>query len=232
MQTLKETIQDYLDGFLSGIYIGEGSIDSMSSKELRKLTSAINSGLEDLYSRFHIKENELVLRMVADLYEYSLTEKHALRLDTDDLKYILDSDADPFLGDVIKVLSVFDEDGCEIPINTRYELNSVFVPENRTIQVPEPVEGTCLYLLYQAKHPKLSQENLEGEIELPTALKSALEYFVAYKYFTSKNGEEATIKANEYYFKYELICQRATDTNAVELSNPSENQKLEQRGFK
>lgn len=147
--------------------------DALASGELSNLNMA--EGGES------IKQEKLpiVLRSInlglLDLYTRFMLRKKTKEIDTvvDQYSYIVDDE------ELIEILSIKDENG-----------NSVksYLTDTRTIKLlSKPVEKTKLIVEYKAKHPKLTQDDidLDTEIELPIAYYNALLYFIADRLFMS-----------------------------------------------
>lgn len=210
-----------------------------------QLIQYINEGLLRLYSRFILKEKDLIIEQVAHITSYHLRPEYAESggvlggAGTDvPYAYIKDLPDEPFTGDVLKVLAVY-ESGCPyaLPLNDQDRADSLFTPQVDVLQVPNPKATVALGVHYQARHPLLADISvnnlniLEQEIELPFSLEGALQNFVGYKIYSHMNGQENAVKSQEYLSTFESICTEVMDRDLVSQSFHTSFNKLEQRGF-
>ena len=111
-----------LEELLCALSIGELSNLSMSNEgdgtivddKKMAIVAYANTGLKRLYSRFLLIEKALLLRQQAGITYYHLKKGFSVFTHDPlkvDVPYILDSEMEPFFGDVARVLSVWDEDG-------------------------------------------------------------------------------------------------------------------------
>lgn len=147
--------------------------DALASGELSNLNMA--EGGEN------IKQEKLpiVLRSInlglLDLYTRFMLRKKTKEIETDidQQMYRIDDD------ELIEILSIKDQNNN--PVKS-------YLTDTRTIKLlSKPVEKTKLIVEYKAKHPKLTQDDidLDTEIELPIAYYNALLYFIADRLFMS-----------------------------------------------
>lgn len=211
---------------------GEGSGSIVEEKRPSVIVAA-NDGLVKLYTRFVLKKKDLVLQQYAHITNYHLIPRFAeSQRGEEDYAYILDLAGEPFTGDVCKVLEVWSSFGSELPLNDNTLDNSVFTPQANVLQVPNPVAGAALGVVYQAFHPKLKLDDPEQEIELPLSLESAFKSYIAYKIYTNIGTQDATAKAQEHLGNYEAQCQLATEKDLVNTSVSETNTRFEKRGWK
>lgn len=194
-------------GELSNLSLAEGG--EIADDKRSTIVLHANEGLKKLYGRFLLKEDSLLIDdQTNDRTSYYLDSRYALS-NTDEgndrPRYINDVNK-PFLDDVIKVMAVFDEHGCKLPLNDPLQTCSVYTPQPTLLQVPHPSEGVVLGVVYQASHPVLSTDVPQQEIELPEFLMGALTAFIAYKVFSHMNTQENTIKGGEHLKLYEATC--------------------------
>ena len=107
---------------------------------------------------------------------------------------------------------------------------SLFTPQPNVLQVPNPVQGQILNVVYQARHPELKYDDLEACIEVPFVLEGALSAYIAHRVFHHMNGAENSQKSAEYLTLYESICTDVTEKDLVN-SSTSTGRKFYDRGF-
>lgn len=193
----------------------------------------IRKGMTRLHSRFVLRSNQIYLEMHEGRTNYPLRKQYAyMSYDPEKEQYpfIFDTPAHPFEGDVLKILNVFDNMGHRRILNDNNDTHGLFTPRPDTLQCIRPRHGETLSVVYQASHPPLTGD-VNQEIDLPETLHSALEYWVAYSYYTGLNTAESTGKAAEYLQMYESICKEVEDFDLVNGSSSQTNTLFKLRGW-
>lgn len=223
-------------GELSNLALsGEGSGMITDQAKPRVLVAA-NECLVRLYTRFILKENDLLLELVDHITNYHFLKKFAesqWETSTQDYLYIKDLAREPFTEDVIKVLAVYDSYGQPLPLNDPDNEYSVYTPQGNVLQVPRPVTGFALAVGYQAKHaPLVLNEALDAEIVVPDVLWGAFKAYIAYHLYNSMNTQEAKVTAQEHLARYESICSEVVMQDLVSTSLSSTNTRFRKNGWK
>jgi hypothetical protein len=211
---------------------GDGTI---ADSRLPAIVSHINDGLLALYSKFNLREAEVVIDQDEGISSYKLDSKYALTtaLANPTLPhYIIDSVSRPFTDDLIKVLRVVNAKGEDLPLNDDNASDGVFTPSSHLLQVPSPQHGLPLYLIYQAKHAPLVHTSLNDEIVLPDVMVEALVSFVAYKVYFYMNGQENAAKAAEHLGNHNRVLAMVVDEDLVSTSQSHTGSKFSDRGFR
>lgn len=220
-------------GELSGLSMSGNASGLIAAEAQPRLITFANDGLLKLYSKFVLRERELIIEQVDNYTNYHLLNRYAeTNTDPSNLepRYIKDV-ADPFKEDALRILKVFAEDGVELPLNDDANPLSVFTPNPIMLQVPYPEPGKALSLIYQARHVPLEYGVLGAEIFLPVSLEPALTAYIAGAVFSSMNGQEHTLKGREYMANYEAICNGVLTNDIVSTSRSTTNTKFDNRGF-
>lgn len=173
----------------------------------------INDALIQLHSRFILVEKELVITQVEGQTLYPLTDEAT---------------------DVLKVMSVSNINGVELPLNEDGEPDSVFTPDLQTLQVPTPINDAPLFVIYQAKPAPLSIDpiNTGATIAVPDVLLPALTHYVAYLVYSGMNGQEHQVIAQNHLTMYDNQCVQVIERDLVSSSIVvNDNNKLHDRGF-
>lgn len=224
------------NGRLSNTSMVEETVTGASIKLLHRprVIDAINEGLVRLYTRFVLNEKDVIICLRDHITNYKLSSLYSESLYPQpgvEIPYIMDLPGEVFLDDVLKILAVFDHDGCELPLNDSRQCNSVFSPIYNVIQVPEPVTGNLINVVYQAKHIELTIEEPLEEIILPDTLYGALEAYVAHLLFADINSDDSKLRSDKQLMRFEQICAEVGQTDAVSSTVVTSNSKFHNRGW-
>jgi hypothetical protein len=210
---------------------GDGLITDAGKERVIRFA---NDGLLKLYTRFVLKQSDVLIDLVEHITNYHLSKKFAQSQagnTTQTDLYIKDLYEEPFSDDVIRILSVFSSEGGELRLNDENDRCSVFTPQPTVLQVPDPVDGVTLSIGYQAKHPVLTLADLTQEIELPDVLHPALRDWIAYRTFNQMKTQEAQADAQSHLSAYEATCNEVILTDAVSQSQSTTNNRFQQNGW-
>ena len=222
-------------GELSNLSIsGEGS-GTIVDKSKAKLILYTNDGLLAIFSRYILKEKQVIIETLQHITNYHFQKKYAESSgSTEPFKYIKDLPYEPFQEDVIKILEVFDSYGQPRLLNDKEDARSLFTPQPNTLQVPLPINGQALGVSYQARHHELFRTGrglLNQDIDIPFFLEKALQAYIASKVYSDMNGQENKITAQEHLGNYEAICLDLETKDLINTTYHTTHQKLERRGF-
>ena len=177
---------------------GTGTIEEVHQP---KVVRYLNEGLRRLHGRFPLIQKDVLIELRDHITNYHLIPRFAESNwvpEEVEFPYIKDLIQEPFTGDVARILEVRNSFGHMLPLNDPENRMSVFTPQVDVLQVPRPITGVALSVMYQAYHPTISHHDLQAEIVLPDVLSSALCAYVAYNVFSHMNTQEATMKAQEH----------------------------------
>jgi hypothetical protein len=238
MKTIGEFLEDLSFGPLAGISIGSEGDGTIKADKLQRVVALTDGGLQRLYSKFNLREKSFFIATVPLREEYPLELKHTVASgELGEDHFIVDSEEEPFKFDIIKIIKAFTEkvDGeglVEIPLNDEGNVDSVYIPDNKLIQIPHNRWDNLYGFTYQARHEDLDPNNTEQLIQLPRTLHQALESWVASKIFGSMNGVENRARSIELMSFYEIACSEVVERDLANTSLVHTTDKLENRGFK
>jgi len=233
---LSQLYQNLSYGLLSNLAMSDDGQGMILFSDQPKILIAANEALLKLYTKFIVKERELIIEFHQDISSYKLLPRYALHYNptglTDDepVRYIMDSADDPFVGDVLKILSVTGDASQQFPLNDDDHYLSLFTPQPTTLQVPIDLDETWLGIKYQASHPKLIND-LDSIIELPDVLHGALFTYIAYRIYSNMNTEGSSAKAAEHLARYELELIDVRNTDMINTSVSYSNIKFHNNGW-
>lgn len=218
-------------GELSNLAMGMEGAGTIRETDKLKLLSYVNDGLLALHSRFILKEKLLIIEEQEHITHYHLIQKFAESQACVEFPYIKDMAADPFLGDVIRILQVYDDCGNELVFNDIDNPCSLFTPSPQVLQIPSPVTGRPKHILYQARHVPIPEVLATSWVELPFVLEAALQAYVAHKVFSHMNGQDNMLKSQDHLATYESRCMEVEAKDLVMSSLSNSFHKLHHRGF-
>lgn len=233
---LNDLFHDLALGEVSNLAMSENG--TIIAERRPNVVVAANEALLKLHSRFVLKEKDVMVEMREAHTNYHLLKRYAFSQYSDEnppdrwnMPYIMDTAGEPFLEDVIKVLSVYNSFGMKMGLNDTENPMSLHTPQSTLLQVPFPVAGHALVVEYQARHTLLDHCNCEEEIYIPDVLWPALKSYIAYKIYSNMGTPEATAKSQEHQMNYEAGCLEVVEKDLVSSSYSTTNTKFHKRGF-
>jgi len=219
-------------GQLRSLSIRDESNPSLITNKYRdQILSFTNQGLTNLSSRFVIMKKEVLVKTQAEVKNYYLRSDFTLSsLSLEVYKY-LDDTLESFNEDVIKVLSVYDEDNIEASMNDQDNEDSIHNVIFDCLKIPECFVDQTLRVVYQARHEILEEESKTIVIRLPYYLEDALAHFVASKVFLGMGSPEQIAKGTMHLQMYDALCKEVMDSDFVSTSTSNQGTKLYNRGF-
>ena len=202
---------------------------AISPENYSRMIHHLNMGLLALYTRFPLLVKELTLQQKSWITVYKLKKEHAVTDPSDEVKYIIDSRFDPFIGDLIRVEEVSDEVGDVVELNSTDHVKVALTPSMDTLEIPNPTDTNVLFVTYRAKHPPLV--NVDSDILLPQHLLGALYAYTGMRVYAGGTSQEQLTKGAELESKYERICQKMELDGMVNTDVLVLNMKPYERGW-
>ena len=213
-------------GELSQMAIGTNNRGGIDESDYPTLISHINLGLTNLHSRLPLKRSQAIITQQSDRVLYPLTSVYATTsasAGTD--RFILDSTAEPFVDNVLKIEEIYTESNVLLPLNDSAKANSLFTPSFNTLQVPTPESNKLLAVLYRANHTQLpASRGLDIsaiELDIPAVLIEPLLTFVVGRVAAAGNNQTSIQEAAAYQQKYEVQLQQIIQSGALSVDRPS-----------
>lgn len=231
---LTEFFQQLCFGPLSDI--SPFNMGTLDATQKSKVTLRLNTALVALYTRFQLKKKTLVLQTYEGIHTYNLRKDFALTSGSSEpVKYIIDDVANPFNGDLLQVVAVYNSEHCEQPLNDRKQALSWFTPSWDQLKYDYPVDQAQWYVDFNAAHDRIPLTTADPDttqILIPASLEEALLCHVAGNIMASMNIESALIKAQALLGRYESLCvdNEYRNTNNTHGDVPT-NTGFEQKGF-
>lgn len=230
---IKDLYRNLSYGVLKNLSMsGEGNGD-IREKDRGSVILAANEALLRIYSRFMLREKDVLIQQMVGVTNYHLLKRFAtFTEDSPETKrYILDMGLEPFEEDVIKILAVYNSDGYTMPLNDNDAAWSLFTPQANVLQVPNPEPDKALSVIYQARHPVLVANELEQPIELPDVLHGAFYSHIGFQIYEAMGTPEAMGRSMSLFQNYSMICDDAAANDTVQTSISTSNSRFEKRGW-
>jgi hypothetical protein len=231
MLTVGELFKRLSFGPLSNLSMsndGDGTI--IGAKQLGLIRFA-NEGLLRLYTRFVLTEKEVILELDEAITQYRLSSEFSVS-NGGPVQYLKDTAEIPFNNDVIKIMAAYSAAGTRYPLNDEHNCDSLFTPRVDTLQVPKPITGAGIHVLYQAKKVITTESiSLSEVIDIPDVLDEALVAYISHKVYSSMNGQEHTAKSVELLGLFNSVCNDVEARDLVNSSLSFTNDKFSERGF-
>ena len=210
MITLQDIFIDLSTGEFQNLELGDFTMKDPDSepdpRSYLQLIRHINLALTALHSEFLLRSEECYIQLYEEIALYTLDYRWAVSNVTgsEPTKYIVDTVADPFPDNLLKIEEIYDEEGNLLRLNDPDDDLSIYTPRFNTIQVPWPNDFNTLAVQYRADHPTINytygMDPSTVYLELPRQLREALLFYVAARVYAGITTEKP--EANDYYRKY------------------------------
>ncbi len=232
---LREVLHQLTAGEFGQLAIGGSNESGILERDWPVIVDHVNLALADLYTRFPLREETVIIQQEDQINTYYLQYKYAQTNITSPVpvRYIMDSVFEPFYENVLKVESVQDEDGQELYMNDEAQEWSIFTPSHDSIMVPLPDKENAMLVKYRAGHPKLSRVDVNPdtlEISLPMNLLQSMLLFIAQRVHTVSPSPEGSNLGSTYLQRYLGSIMAIERYNQFNKANPTSH-KLETSGF-
>lgn len=203
---LSEIFDQLIYGDLNDLALVEDGCIKPSDYPL--IINAVNMGLTELHKRLPLKVKEVILQQYEQISTYTIHSKYAQTntSSTEPIKYIVDSEFEPFVDDLLAIEAVFTEEGEEYYLNDENSVYSIFTPSWNQIQFPYPDNDNAFSVIYRANHRKIDTGivDLDEEVEIPSSLLEPLLLYVSYRLRDSKDKLNGTNNSINILNKFEI----------------------------
>lgn len=174
----------------------------------------LNSGMTELYKRFPLNTEELIVSLVEGTTEYALPT---------DYMYYMSAFEEVDINGTMGI--------SEIAINDESDDKSIFFPNHKIVQIPGSEDGAFISIIYVSKPPSYNNSNLGDDIDLPDTLINCLLHYIGYKAHLgiSANGQAET---NAHFVRFERSCDKARELGVAHpVASLQTTSRLIDRGF-
>mgnify|MGYP001111559018 CR=1 FL=1 len=235
MLKLSDVFNELSYGELAHHFIGGKPTDGIAAEHWPEIISHINHGLTALYSRFPLKYCEAIIQQYEDIQTYYLRSKYAMsnQNSTSPVRYIMDSEFEPFTDNVIQIDSVYSEFGEKRTLNDETDIYTVYTPQYDAIVKPYNCKDNAMAVVYKANHDRIKFDGVtpanEIEIDIPIILLEPLLFFITSRILNGMGGANVQ-EASMFTNKYELSCMQISNLGLINKESLS-NYKLENNGW-
>jgi hypothetical protein len=238
---LSQLLARVATGAAGGLAICGASSGTIPGEHLPRVIGKVQDTLTELHKRFPLQVKVLTLAVVDGVFAYPLREEFAQSSGSTEInKFILDSEAQPYTGDLLAIEHVLDAtDNSELPLNDRRNPLSWFTVAYDTLSMNYPVTGEQYFVQYRADHApldiathvvgipdnpddpirtELTPTAAAQKISIPASLFEAFMAKLAYELYCTQDGDGAMAKTNMLLQQYEAACLELEGRNTLNSS--------------
>lgn len=219
------------------VYVEENDVvpsDHNTAAMRSKLLPVINSALRQMYIDHQIDQKELVLRTDANITRYFLTVEHAITNAAPVEKYIIDSVLNPYLGDLVRIDEVRDEDD-RLVYSAHENITGGFVrmPRWDCLTFSTPLDLKEYLVRFRAAAPVMVENQTDANIQLnlPPGFVDLLRLKVAERVYGSQKTQESVAKASQYKSEAKQLEDRLKGQDTAQEGGYDFDARLAQKGF-
>lgn len=216
MISLKDVFSLLASGEFSNLSLSKDRNGNIDEADYGKVIGHINLAVVELYKRFKLQEDEVVLHINPAVNTYYLRPEFMTNLSSISTSRYIERpyDSDGNLN-IIEIKDIFDADQNRIVINNRFYVPYIRQASDDTLKISGIEEASTLSIVFQS-HPSpivLDDDfNINTyQLNIPrTILEAVLNYVAArvYKPIGANNSTANSDKGSSYDHKYELACQK------------------------
>lgn len=192
----------------------QGELSQLAVKSnMETIVGYINMGMIELYKRFPVDTGEWLVELVDGVEEYTMPSN---------CMYLVAAYGEIPLSstETVNVLNINTEDD-------PYSINTIGWNK---IQVPVPVTGAWISLVYVKQPTILSIANIDDTIALPMQMVEALLHYVGYRAHAAQSGE-IQAEHSTHYTRFEESCRRIDVMGVYNRDDVVMVDRLSKRGF-
>lgn len=228
---LQELFRQLSVSEFSNIPLGEKGAGTIRESDRDAVVVHTNDALLMLHTRFRLREKVLLIEEIEDKTLYRISKDHAQSNPAGiPPQFIVDSVEAPYEGDYIRPLTVTDSENQRYTINKSWSDFSVFTPEPDVIQIPKPVAGRTMAIVYQAGPAKVI-EDTDELVDVPDALIPALRHYIAYLVYSNMNSQQNLALGQIHLSRYEEHCMRLENESFFNTDFIATNQNFKNNGW-
>lgn len=221
---LVEIFEHLLSSELAHIHLQDDTRQKILPEDYPRVIPALNYALLSVSKKFPLITREVYINLHEQITNYRLSTEYLVSNPDPKpaIKYLIDDLDDPFTDDVLRISSVHNEIGEELPLNVDNARYSVFTPEFNVIRHPYPINGNSISAVYQARIPRIERDGLDPDtldIRLPPVLLEAVLALVGNRLLAGLRTAEAMQEADRLRALYELSCRQVDASQLINRDN-------------
>ena len=202
-----------------------GELKNLSvANDMNAILSFVNLGMLELYKRFPIQSEEVVIALGADgdlVNPYTKINDEIYQM-PDDFMWLVAGYEEVPEGSATVVV--------DVPINEEDNPLSVNTISWNRVQIPLTVTGSYISLIYVSAPPYYTEESLTEQIALPPQMVEALLHYIGYRGHSSVTGE-INAENTTHYTRFEASCARIETRGLFTNDDTSMKDRISMRGF-
>lgn len=221
---LSEIYDQLVYGELTQLAVAGANLSGVEDIDHKKMVTHINMALTELHKRFSLHKGEVTVKMYEQIQTYYLDRRFAVTNTSSDepIKYIDDSQFEPFHDNVLHIERVINENGDILFKNDDTEYWAVHTPHHNAIAVPYPDNENVMHVIYRADHPRISHVDLVPEttdISLSWTFMEPLILYVAYRFFITMPANNGVSQGASFKALFEASIKKIEELNLTNRDN-------------
>ena len=187
------------------------------SDDADAVVSYINLGVVELYKRFVLNTEEVIIELGKETVPSDPYQKISETI------YQMPED-------YMYITNAYEQDGAVIPINKEHDPLSINTISWNQIQIPTAHEGSMISILYVKSPDFVTSANLTAQVQIPVQLLEALLNYIGYRGHSAADG---SIKAENttHYQRFEASVARAKDLGLITADDLYTEERFTIKGF-
>lgn len=194
--------------------LGNTALGKDTADNVPILVSFINMGMIELYKRFALKTEEIIVALNEGQTIYTLPTDfmYAMSAYKEVDEYSVDRDE-------------------QVPINDEDEPDSIFFPNHTQVQIPSVINGAFISIIYVAKPASVASDALQNELDLPDVLVECLLHYMGYRAHLGIRGDGQS-ENNAHFARFERSVLKAKELGVTPSTDSYRMiDRLSDRGF-
>lgn len=213
------TVQQLFNILATGVYSNtafSGTNSILKVEHYDKVINSTNMGIVEIYKRFKLLENELVLCVVPEVTRYYLRADRVASVGQTTVDQYIEENfsTDGFLN-IIEVTGAYDTYGIELELNSIKCTPRIMQVAPDILQITNILSAQSIGIVYQSYPDKIVIDSTfrpaDYEINIPDTIIDPLVLYIAAKTFKPIGANDSTANADKsasYEQQYELACQK------------------------
>jgi len=236
-------LDDLIRNLESGVLFQNYMVDegTLKNEYMEVIKMHINSAIVDIHTRLPLNIDLLTLVLLDDVDTYQLVTDFNIVNGSDVVspeKRFIDDSKNNFDGNLLKIIDVFDDFECNVPLNVLNSDYTVITPTYDRIQLRDKrkniSERTSKLIIKYQKHCNLIPDDMSCSsafnIDMPPYMLDVINLYVKSRIYSSLHVEGALQDSESTFLRYEQEIQKIKVSTLINQGT-WENMNLEKQGF-